>query len=278
MTHNAHIKVSQSLLDEAAIDVRRDEAVLRVTMNRPESLNSQSPVTWEALASIGDALPSDVRVVVLAGSGRSFSAGLDRRMFVEGIPGQPSLLDLARFEFEEFDSTIARFQEGFTWWRRTEALTISAVQGHAIGAGFQLALACDLMVVADDAKLSMKETQLGLVPDLAGTWPLMQSVGYSRALEICTTGRQISADEALAYGIAVAKSAPESLHETVDALIAQILTALPGATTETLTLLRGASGRTHQEQCDAERAAQFQRIRSLAAMAQGAQAASTSGA
>ena len=57
-----------------------------------------------------------------------------------------------------------------------------------MGAGFQLALACDLRVVADDARFAMRETSLGLVPDLGGTQPLVEAVGYSRALEICVTG------------------------------------------------------------------------------------------
>ena len=62
-------------------------------------------------------------------------------------------------------------------------VSIASVQGHAIGAGFQLALACDLRVMADDALLSMRETSLGLVPDLGGTQPLVDVVGYARALE-----------------------------------------------------------------------------------------------
>ncbi len=61
------------------------------------------------------------------------------------------------------------FQEAFTWWRRPDLVTVAAVQGHAVGAGFQLALACDLRVVADDAQFAMREPSLGLVPDLVGT-------------------------------------------------------------------------------------------------------------
>ena len=67
-------------------------------------------------------------------------------------------------------------------------MSVAAVQGHAIGAGFQLALACDLRVLADDAKLCMKEPTLGLVPDLTGTKPLVDIVGLPRALELCLTG------------------------------------------------------------------------------------------
>ena len=69
---------------------------------------------------------------------------------------------------------IAEAQRGFLWLRRPEIVSIAAVQGHAIGAGFQLALACDLRVLADDAKLCMKEPALGLVPDLTGTKPLVE--------------------------------------------------------------------------------------------------------
>ena len=67
------------------------------------------------------------------------------------------------------------------------------MRGYAIGAGFQLALSCDLRVVADDAQFSMKESALGLVPDLTGTKPLVESVGYARALEICATARMVGA-------------------------------------------------------------------------------------
>ena len=106
------------------------------------------------------------------------------------------------------DAAIAGFQEAFTWWRRPDLVSVAAVQGHAVGAGFQLALACDVRVVADDVQLAMREPSLGLVPDLVGTWPLVQAVGYSRALEICLSGRWVGADEAVAIGIALRQAAP----------------------------------------------------------------------
>ena len=71
-------------------------------------------------------------------------------------------------------------------------MTIAAVQGHAIGAGFQLALACDFRVLAEDVQFCMAETGLGLVPDLGGTLPLVRLVGYSRAAEICVTSRRVA--------------------------------------------------------------------------------------
>ena len=85
----------------------------------------------------------------------------------------------------EADAKIASYQAGFTWLSDPARVTIAAVQGHAIGAGFQLALACDFRVLTEDAQFCMAETGLGLVPDLGGTLPLVRLVGYSRAAEMC---------------------------------------------------------------------------------------------
>jgi enoyl-CoA hydratase/carnithine racemase len=143
-------------------------------------------------------------------------------------------------------------------------VTVAAVQGNAIGAGFQLALACDLRVVAQGARFAMRETSLGLVPDLAGTAPLVAAVGYSRALEICATGRWVGADEAAAIGLATAVVPEADLDGTVDDLVGALLAAPAGALRETVALLRGAAGRTPGEQQAAERAAQARRLRDLA--------------
>src|SRR6478672_11369668 len=94
-----------------------DGAVATVTLCRPERRNAQTPDTWAALAGIGRGLPGDVRVVVLRAEGVSFSAGLDRAMFTpEGLPGHPSLPQMAAMSPAEVDEVIARYQEAFTWW------------------------------------------------------------------------------------------------------------------------------------------------------------------
>src|SRR3954454_2002594 len=90
---------------------------------------------------------------------------------------------------DEISATIDEFQRGFTWLRDPRFVSIAVVQGHAIGAGVQIALSCDLRVLGDDAQLCMKEPALGLVPDLTGTKPLVDAVGYARALEMCATAR-----------------------------------------------------------------------------------------
>ena len=119
-------------------------------------------------------------------------------------------------------------------------MSIAAVQGHAIGAGFQLALACDLRVVADDVQFAMRETSLGLVPDLAGTHPLVELVGYARALEICATGRFVHAEEARATGLANLVVPADELDGAVNDLAAALLAAPRDAVIETKALLRGA--------------------------------------
>ncbi|MEU0932255.1 enoyl-CoA hydratase/isomerase family protein [Embleya sp. NPDC005971] len=237
-----------------------------VTLTNPDRRNAQTPALWRALAAVGRDLPGDVRAVLLRAEGTSFSAGLDRRMFPGGggIAGESDLVTLAGASDDELDATIASFQEAFTWWRRPDLITVAAVQGHAVGAGFQLALACDLRVCADDARFSMRETALGLVPDLAGTKPLVDLVGYARALEICVTGRWVGAAEAVSTGMATLAVPGEELDGAARDLVAALLAAPRDAVIETKALLAGASTRTYDEQRAAERAAQARRLRDLA--------------
>ncbi|MFF7329477.1 enoyl-CoA hydratase/isomerase family protein [Streptomyces sp. NPDC090306] len=253
------------VLDQDGVRLTVDDAIATVTLTNPAKRNAQSPALWRALAEAGRLLPGTVRVVVLRAEGKSFSAGLDRQAFTpEGFDGEPSFIDLARGGEAELDAAIAGYQEGFTWWRRSDIVSVAAVQGHAIGAGFQLALACDLRVVADDVQFAMRETGLGLVPDLTGTHPLVGLVGYGRALEICLTGRFVTADEAVSSGLANLSVPAGQLDVAVKDLVAAILAAPRDAVVETKALLRGAAGRDEEAQRAAERAAQGRRLRDLA--------------
>lgn len=204
-----------------------------------------------------------VRVVVLRADGASFSAGLDRAMLATGVGGEPGLAQLATLPDSELDAVIAEFQRAFTWWRDPHVVSIAAVHGHAVGAGFQLALACDVRIVAEDAQFAMREPSLGLVPDLAGTKPLVEAVGYSRALELCATGRWVGAEEAVRTGLASVAVPREELDQTARDLAAAVLAAPPGAVRATKDLLRGAGRRSHDEQQAAERMAQAGLLRDL---------------
>ncbi|MFF0746082.1 enoyl-CoA hydratase/isomerase family protein [Streptomyces sp. NPDC004111] len=255
------------VLDKDGVQLTVEDAVATVTLANPAKRNAQSPALWRALTEAGRVLPGNVRVVVLRGEGKSFSAGLDRQAFTpEGFDGEPSFLDLARGSDADLDAEIAAYQEAFTWWRRPDLISIAAVQGHAIGAGFQLALACDLRVVAEDVQFAMRETSLGLVPDLTGTHPLVGLVGYARALEICATGRFVHAAEAERTGLANLVVPGDELDGAVSDLAAALLAAPRDAVVETKALLQGAAGRTYEEQRTAERAAQARRLRDLAGL------------
>jgi enoyl-CoA hydratase/carnithine racemase len=242
----------------SGVELHRDGPVATVTLSRPDVLNAQTPATWSALREIGRDLPGDVRVVVLRGAGRAFSSGLDRTAAPE------ILAALAAQPPDEAADLVATYQEGFAWLHRPDLLSVAAVQGHAIGAGFQLALACDLRVLATDALLSMAEVTLGLVPDLTGTKRLVDLVGYARALEICVTARRIGASEAHALGLATLVVPPDELNRATDDLVAAVLAGNRDAVIEIKALLSGAAERSAADQLRAEREAQVRRIRDLA--------------
>jgi enoyl-CoA hydratase/carnithine racemase len=219
---------------------------------------------WAELATFGNSLPDAVRIVVVTGEGSSFSAGLDRRMFTpEGVPGEGSLGDVTNGTDAQAAEIIGVYQDGFRWLRRPEFVSIAAVRGHAIGGGFQLALACDLRVVADDAQFTMAEPKLGLVPDLGGTAPLVAAVGYSRALEICATGRRFTAAEAKQAGLANIVVSSDQLEAATEELVASLRETNRDAVAATKALLLGATSRSYDEQLLAERAAQVIRLRAL---------------
>ena len=240
--------------------------VLTITLDCPQRRNPQVPSLWSALAEVGGGLDPSVRVVVVRAEGPSFSAGLDRAMLTpQGAPGETSILALAAGAAGPLEDAIEQFQAGFSIWAQVPAITIAAVQGHAIGAGFQLALACDLRVVAHDVAFAMRETSLGLVPDLAGTSPLVRSVGYARALEICATGRFVGAQEAVAIGLAAVAVPGDQLDATVRELADTILNAPQAAVRELKPLLRNAIDASPVGQLRAEREAQARLLSAMVA-------------
>ncbi len=247
--------------DQAGVRFDQHGPVATITLCRPEVLNAQTPALWAELTTISRKLPGDVRVVIIRGEGRAFSAGLDLSV-VRGT-GDSSLTQLGQLSPTECADRISGFQSAFTWLRNPNIVTIAAVQGHAIGAGFQLALNCDMRVLAQDAKLSMAEVTLGLVPDLGGTKRLTELVGPSRALELCLTGRRMNAEEADRVGLATAVVPSAELAGVVDDLAGAVLAAEHGAVTEIKALLAGAAQRSYPEQDRAEREAQTRRLRDL---------------
>lgn len=249
---------------EAGFRVDLLAGVATFTLDRPDRLNCQSPPMWTELARARRALPGDIRVAVLRGAGRAFSAGLDRELFGPGAPD--GILTLARKSQAEATALIADWQQAFDWSSRADLVSIAAVHGHAIGAGFQLALGADLRLAADDAQFTMAEATLGLVPDLGGTKRLVDLVGYSIAADICLTGRRVAAEEALRLGLVSRVVPAAELDAAVEQTVAALLAVDRNAAVETKALLRRAGTRSQDEQQAAERDAQYRRMRSLAGL------------
>lgn len=266
---NAHETLpTDEELGRAGLELTIDGRVAHLTISRPERRNAMTGRTWTTMARISRALPEDVRVVVLSGKGDIFSAGIDLNMFTpEGVDGERSIvagLSDGSADEADLDSYIVELQSGFTWLRRPDLVTVAAVRGHAIGAGFQLALSCDLRIVADDAKFCMKEPALGLVPDLTGTKPLVDIVGVHRATEICLTARRVEAEEARELGLATLVVPTGELDGAVSDAVSALLEIDPGAATATKGLLQAAPDHTLEEQAAAERRAQIGRLTALA--------------
>ena len=195
--------VDPAVLARGSVQIDLHDHVLDIILNRPDVRNAMTPAMWSALEAIGEAITPDVRVVVVKGAGAGFSAGLDRVDADAGGPcrGESSFAEVLKGSDTQVAEVIAGYQRGYLWLRRPDIISIAAVHGHCIGGGFQLALACDLRIAAEDASFSMREPALGLVPDLTGTKPLVEAVGYSRALEMVVSARNVPADEALTVGL-----------------------------------------------------------------------------
>lgn len=251
--------ISPAELTASGLLLDIDDAVATVTLNRPERRNAMTPGMWRGLAAIPAMLPARTRIVIVRGAGPSFSSGIDLRMFsAEGIPGEDPPLNPADPQFEQ---AVASWQAGYTWLREPGIVSIAAVRGHAIGAGFQLALSCDLRVLADDAKLCMKEPALGLVPDLTGTKPLVDIVGLPRAIELCLTTRTVDASEAVRLRLAELAVPPDELDGAVADLAAALLATDAAASRATKELLAHAAANTLEQQAAAERKAQVALLR-----------------
>ena len=178
----------------------RDGGVGRLVLARPERLNSFTIEMWRELADLGARLladPDDLRALVVIGEGRAFSSGIDTSVFSEGTGDE--ILDgdgLPRRHDDPTVDGILRTQDAYTWLEEVPFATIAAVRGYALGAGLQLALACDIRVGAHGTQLGLLEFKYGIIPDLGGTQRLPRLVGPGKAKEMIFTAARIDADEA----------------------------------------------------------------------------------
>lgn len=187
------------------------DGIADVRLNRPDKLNAVNPAMFGALGDMGDRLKADtsVRAVVLSGEGRAFCSGLDFGSF-QAMAGNSDE------SFPPSDGGGARIPRGgvgdegivnggqyAAWvWYELPVPVIAAIRGPAVGAGFQIALACDFRFVTPDAKLSALEMRWGLIPDMTGTQMLPRLVGLDVARELVYTGKMVTGEEAVTMGLA----------------------------------------------------------------------------
>jgi enoyl-CoA hydratase len=174
--------------EEVVRNERRGD-LLTLTLDRPQQLNALSPAVFEQLEShLRDTDWAGTTAVFLRGAGTSFAAGADVKSYV----------DLPVEDFLAFARLAARVTDLID---RAPVPVIAVVQGYALGGGFELALACDLIVASRDATFGLPEGRLGLLPGGGGTARLPRAVGRVRANELLFTGRRLSADEAAEWGL-----------------------------------------------------------------------------
>ncbi|MEU0479502.1 enoyl-CoA hydratase/isomerase family protein [Streptosporangium sp. NPDC006013] len=187
------------------ISIEGDGPIRRLTLNRPARHNAQTPIMWAELAAAGRELTADpdVRCVVIRGSGESFSSGIDLDEmrtpdgFIRRLAAHPDA------DPDPMLADIEVAQQAFRWIPRAPFLVIAAVTGVAFGAGCQLALACDVRIVAAGARFALREARYGLIPDMGATASLPRLVGRERALDLILTGRELTGAEAVAMGLAL---------------------------------------------------------------------------
>lgn len=182
---------------------RRDDGVAVLTLDDPDRRNAMTEAMGDALAERCAELAADpdLRVVVLTGTPPAFSAGGDLDM----------LEDLGRRAREEgFDATpfMRAFYLRFLTVRELPVPVIAAINGHAVGAGLCVALACDLRIVADEAKVGLNFARLGLHPGMGGTWLLPRILGAQRAGAWLYTGALVPGEVAAGQGLAL-ESVPD---------------------------------------------------------------------
>jgi enoyl-CoA hydratase/carnithine racemase len=214
------------------------DGVATVSLNRPDKLNAVSPAVFDGLAEAGRQVQADdtVRAVLLRGEGRAFCSGLDLSS-LQGLGSGEAPSGDGNGQVPARDP-----QEGWRIWQTMDKPVVAAVQGYALGAGFQLALAADIRFAGEDAVMSVFEITYGLVPDLGGTQFLPPLVGPAKAKELIWTAKRIKADEALALGIVNQVVPNAELEATARAFAADLASRPPLPIRFTKAIL----GRSHE--------------------------------
>ncbi|WP_261623136.1 enoyl-CoA hydratase/isomerase family protein [Nesterenkonia marinintestina] len=212
MTGIADADVQQS--EDPVLTANRDGIVV-VTINRPQVHNAMNAEVLSRLAELLDAFEHDdsVRLLIFTGAGsKAFVAGADIRELERRRP---------------VDGLTARMQRLYSRIEAFPKPTIAAVNGYAFGGGCELALACDVRIASTDAVFGLLETGLGIIPAAGGTQRLARMVGIGRATDMILTGRRVSGEEALTYGLVTEIVSSDDLITAAESAATRILAKGP---------------------------------------------------
>ena len=197
--------------------------IATLTMNRPEARNALSAQMFDGLSEALPRLAKDpsVRLVVLTGSGAAFCAGGDVKGFARNAAGAT-----AAASFDDKVTDLRDRMEVARWLHEMPKPTLAVIPGPAAGAGLSLALACDMRIAADNAKLTTAFSRIGLSGDFGGSYFLNHLVGAAKARELYFTGQVVSGDEAVRIGLVNRVVPAAQLADAARAWAAE-LSALP---------------------------------------------------
>src|SRR5882672_12537544 len=200
-------------------DVRKQIAF--VTFNRPEAMNAMNRQMTKELVEVCRQIEedADVRIAIFTGAGdKAFSAGMD-------------LKERAATVFSPIERRQQKLTNKiYTQSRAVAAITkptIAAIRGYCVGGGLEFALACDLRVAAEDAKLGLTEVRRGIIPGAGGTQRLARTVGVAKALEICLTGDNVTGSEAQRLGLVNIAVPASDVMKAAEDLANRILKGAP---------------------------------------------------
>lgn len=220
---------------------RSPEGFATLTLNRPDKLNTLSIQLRQEMAVAIDELQADaqIRVLILTGAGRAFSAGLDIDEW--GLPGTVAA---GAYEFDAVQALL-----------RFSGPVIGAVNGLCITGGLELALACDLLMASSQAKFADSHARVGLLPGWGGSVRLVHAIGLRRAKELALSGRWLGAGEALSWGLVNHVFEPERLLPEAHALARDMLRTAPGTLTAYKRVIDEGAGGAFAESLRLERQA-----------------------
>lgn len=231
---------------------RNASGVMTVTLNRPARKNAMLPTMWAQLRHALDAAERDptVRLVVLRGAGDDFCSGADVKKPLGGTgPGDLSYEEL----LDAVKACVLRLHG-------LDRPTIAAVDGAAVGGGFNLALACDIVIATDRARFSQIFVQRGLAVDTGGSWLLQRAVGLTKAKQLVLSAATITAADAARLGIVHEVVAPARLSAAVDETASVVLRGSTAALSASKRLLNDAVECDLDGALDAEARAQLELV------------------